>query len=173
MILRMVARVPYIRFVLQLKFSLDILKHSKLHQTLTWCGALLYSMYQIIWNEGGLLLQSPHWIKMPETESGGQIHSPPFSEERRPLRICIICLVFPDRSRAFPSDARLFFFFFLLCMYWIVIGYLNFKEWCYTLEGERGNSSTSWPLVHRLMGRTPCRLTQRRYLVTKCLFRVV
>ncbi len=78
---------------------------------------------------------------MPETESE-QIHSSLFTEERRPPRICIICLVFPGRSGAFSSDAHPFSLHPLNCN-----GIFEFKERRYTLGGEetvpcRGHYST-------------------------------
>lgn len=51
------------------------------------------------------------------------------SEERWPPCICIMCLVFPDRLRAFPSDAHRFSLHVLNCN-----TIFEFKEWCYTLE---------------------------------------
>lgn len=92
--------------------------------------ALLYSVYRIIWNEGGLLLQSPHWIKMPGRESA-QIHSSLFSKEQWPLahmyNLFSIRRQVPSISFGCSSP--------FLSTHWIVIGYLNLKEWCYILEG--------------------------------------
>lgn len=42
--------------------------------------------------------------------------------------ICIMCLVFPDRPRAFPSDAHRFSLHVLSCN-----KIFEFKEWCYAL----------------------------------------
>lgn len=90
----------------------------------------------------------------------GQIHSSLFIEVCWPLRICIICLVFPGRSGAFPSDAHPFSLHLLNCN-----GIFKFKKWCYTLGGEEtiscgGHcSSDEW-------GNTPLRYTALCYMVT-------
>lgn len=98
--------------------------------------------------------------------------------------ICIMCLVFPDRPRAFPSDAHRFSLHVLSCN-----KIFEFKEWCYAL-GEItpccGHYSTNkcgellqcYPVtnvcsVHCSVHTTLPRLQQRAKLVSFILLFIV
>ena len=83
-----------------------------------------------------------------------------------PCTLCIICLVFPGRSSAFPSDAHPFSLHPLNCK-----RIFKFKELCYTSGGQE-TISLWWPLLHRLIGREHHTeiYTAQWYLLTNVCF---
>lgn len=93
-------------FVIQYKCTYTIFTKTQIiFIHLQWWGpGVQYTVCQLIWNEGGLQLNLLTGLKCQWRS--GQIHSSLFTEECRPLRICIIFLVCPGRFSAFPSDAH-------------------------------------------------------------------